>query len=105
MVLERCRPSLRGVLTRWLLEIRPNVFVGRVSARIRDMLWQRATDKNPDGSVVQVWSTRSEQGFEFRLHGDPTYLPRDFEGLCLITRPSRSKPGGASSGIREDSEM
>ena len=41
IVLSACPVSLRGDLTKWLLEINPGVFVGRVSARIREKLWAR----------------------------------------------------------------
>ncbi len=30
---------LRGALTRWLLEVTPELYVGTVSARVRDELW------------------------------------------------------------------
>ena len=36
LVLTACPAGLRGHLTRWLLEISPGVFCGRVSARVRE---------------------------------------------------------------------
>ena len=48
MVLENVPPSLRGELTRWLIEPRPGVFVGHVSALVRDRLW--ATQFHPEKS-------------------------------------------------------
>ena len=39
VVLTACPVGLRGDLTRWLLEISPGVFVGHISARVRDGLW------------------------------------------------------------------
>ena len=38
MILENVPTSLRGELSRWLLEPRAGVFVGHVSARVRDKL-------------------------------------------------------------------
>lgn len=89
IVLEGVPPRLRGALTRWLLEIRPHVYVGTVSSRVRDRLWARAVKACEDGSVVMIWHSRSEQGFDIRTHGNPSYQPRDFEGLLLVTRPGR----------------
>lgn len=89
IILEGVPPRLRGALTRWLLEVRPHVYVGTVSSRVRDKLWARAVKACVDGSVVMIWSSRSEQGFDIRTHGNPSYLPRDFEGLLLVTRPGR----------------
>lgn len=99
VVLERVPPGLRGSLTRWLLEVRPNVFVGTVSARIRDRLWDRAVKACKDGSVVMISTSRSEQGFDIRTHGNPTYQPRDFEGLVLITRPGRGAGAAAQTAV------
>ena len=39
--LTNCPPKLRGDLTKGLIEINAGVYVGRVSARVRDELWQR----------------------------------------------------------------
>jgi CRISPR-associated protein Cas2 len=38
IVLSACPAGLRGHLTRWLVEISAGVFVGHVSARVRDLL-------------------------------------------------------------------
>lgn len=41
MIVERAPPGLRGLLTRWMLEPKAGVFVGTMSAMVRDKLWQR----------------------------------------------------------------
>ena len=87
MALTDCPPSLRGELTRWLLEIRPHVYVGSVNARVRDQLWQKACDNIHDGSVLQIWNTSNEQGYTMRSHNEPLYRVRDFEGVLLVERP------------------
>lgn len=96
MILERVPPSLRGSLTRWLLEVRPNVYVGATSNRVGDRLWERSVKYSKGGAVVQITSSRSEQGFDIRMHGTPTYVPRDFEGITLITRPGRGSQAAES---------
>lgn len=105
MVLDDAPPALRGSLTRWLLEIRPHVYVGAASARVRDRLWERAVRVNEEGSVIQIWSARTEQGFDLRLHGDPAYRPRDFEGLTLIARPDMRGKRGRSAAKEENPYM
>jgi len=69
MTLEKVSRSLRGELTRWLVELDTGVFVGRISARVREHLWQRVVEKAGDGRVVMAWSTNNEQGFRIRLYG------------------------------------
>ncbi len=88
MTVTECPAQLRGELTRWLLEIRPHVYVGHVNARIRDQLWQKACDKIKAGSVLQIWNTANEQGFTMRSWNEPTYRVRDFEGVLLVERPA-----------------
>jgi CRISPR-associated protein Cas2 len=87
MSIEDAPAALRGNLTRWLLEARPNVFVGTVSPRIRDRLWEKSVKACEKGSVLMISSARNEQGFEIRSSGEPSYRSRDFEGLALIGRP------------------
>ncbi len=41
MILEKLPRSLRGALSRWLIEVRPGTFLGNPSQRVRDELWSR----------------------------------------------------------------
>lgn len=88
LVLTSVPPGLRGDLTKWLLEISPGVFVGRISARIRDFIWGRVISECRDGRALLVYSTNSEQRLAFRSHNHE-WEPRDFEGLLLMTRPHK----------------
>ena len=63
-----CPVSLKGDLSRWLFEVDTGVFVGRVSARVREHIWERVVSDCKSGHAVLVYATRSEQGFDFRLH-------------------------------------
>lgn len=88
MILERVPLSLRGELTRWLLEPYPGVFVGHVSAMVRDRLWDKCCKACKDGGVVQIWSTNNEQRFTMRMHGQTRRSVVDLEGIQLIRIPS-----------------
>jgi CRISPR-associated protein Cas2 len=87
MILERVSPGLRGELTRWLLEPKTGVFVGDVSALVRDKLWELARQRMRSGGGIMVYTTNNEQGFALDLCGDTTRLVRDFGGLSLVTVP------------------
>ncbi len=41
VVTENVPPRLRGRLAIWLLEVRAGVYVGDVSAKIREMIWEQ----------------------------------------------------------------
>jgi CRISPR-associated protein Cas2 len=88
MILEKVPASLRGELSRWLIEPRPGVFVGHVNAMVRDKLWQKCCEKKRAGGVLQIWSTNTEQRFQMRAHGDTARQIVEFDGLQLIRLPA-----------------
>jgi len=57
LILERVPPSLRGELSRWMVEAKASVFVGSLSAMVRDRLWTRACGRVGEGSAVLVYSS------------------------------------------------
>lgn len=91
IVLTACPVGLRGDLTRWLLEISPGVFVGHVSARVREKLWERVHELVKDGRAIMVYSARNEQHLEFKIH-NCDWVPVDCDGLTLIKRLSENTP-------------
>ena len=84
MILERVPVGLRGELTRWLLEPRAGVFVGTVSAAVRERLWERACRRVGAGGGLLVCPADTEQGFVLRVCGSPRRRVVDFDGLQLI---------------------
>jgi len=88
LILERVPTGLRGELTRWFLEPKAGVFVGRVSAMVRDRLWDKACDQARDGGCVLIHASDTEQGYRIRTHGKTARIPEDFEGLSLIRIPN-----------------
>jgi len=88
--LTSCPPALRGDITKWLMEIATGVYIGRVSARVRDKLWDRVVETCKGGRAVLVYGANNEQRMDFRIHGE-TWEPVDFDGLKLIMRPNPSK--------------
>ena len=87
MILERVPTSLRGELTRWFLEPKAGVFVGRVSGMVRDRLWEKACLRSEDGGCLMIWTSDNEQGYRIDTWGETSRLVEDFEGLSLIRMP------------------
>ncbi|WP_369185394.1 type I-E CRISPR-associated endoribonuclease Cas2e [Streptomyces sp. Y1] len=75
---------LRGALSRWTTEVVPGIFVGTLSARVRDELWQAVTDTVGDGAALLVHPAPTEQGYAIRTAGTRRRIPVDFDGLTLI---------------------
>ncbi|WP_436701144.1 type I-E CRISPR-associated endoribonuclease Cas2e [Nocardioides sp. BYT-33-1] len=90
LVLTACPAGLRGHLTRWLLEVSPGVFVGRISARVRDLMWDRVLELCKDGRAIMIFSSDTEQGMSFRVHRHDWQVV-DVDGLSLMLRPQ--EPG------------
>lgn len=82
---------LRGALSRWLLEVTPELYVGTVSARVRDELWSAVAACTGDGMSVLIYPTNNEQGFDIRTAGTRRRRPADFDGMTLIAMRSESK--------------
>jgi len=85
IVVENAPPSLRGRLAIWLLEIRAGVYVGKVSRRIREMIWNQVIHGIENGNAVFAWSTNSENGFDFDTVGNNRRTPIEFDGLKLVS--------------------
>ncbi|MEU2026830.1 type I-E CRISPR-associated endoribonuclease Cas2e [Streptomyces sp. NPDC016469] len=82
---------LRGALSRWTSEVVPGIFVGSVSARVRDQLWKSVTDTVGNGAAVLVHPAPTEQGYAIRTAGTRRRVPADFDGLTLIRMTAAPK--------------
>ncbi|MDX3180479.1 type I-E CRISPR-associated endoribonuclease Cas2e [Streptomyces sp. ME02-7008A-1] len=82
---------LRGALSRWTSEVVPGIFVGSVSARVRDQLWQAVTETVGNGAAVLVHPAPTEQGYAIRTAGTRRRIPADFDGLTLIRMTAAQK--------------
>ena len=90
-VMEKVSVSLRGEITRWMLEIRSGVFVGNISALVREKLWEHICTKAADGAVTMLQSAANEQGYRIQSFGDTTRRVKDFDGLQLIVVRNTNK--------------
>ena len=87
--MTNCPPKLRGDLSKWLLEINTGVYVGQVSARVRDALWNRICENIGSGQATMVFTANNEQHMDFYVH-NTTWKPVDLDGIKLMKHPERS---------------
>ena len=85
IVVENAPPRLRGRLAVWLLEIRAGVYVGKVSRRVREMIWEQVETGLEEGNAVISWSTNTERGFEFETLGQNRRIPVEIDGIKLVS--------------------
>lgn len=85
VVTESVPARLRGRLAIWLLEVRAGVYVGDVSKRVREMIWEQCDLLREDGNIVMAWATNTESGFDFQTLGNNRRVPVEFDGLRLVS--------------------
>jgi len=102
IVVENAPPRLRGRLAIWLLEIRAGVYVGKVSRRIREIIWENVEAGINDGNAVMAWTTNTESGFNFLTLGANRRIPVEMGGVKLVSFLPQND-GGNPSGDGDQS--
>lgn len=104
ITLTKVSQSLRGDLTKWYQEIQTGVYVGNVSARIRDLLWERIIKNIGNGEATMVYNAKNELGYQIKTTRRG-YEVADFDGIPLMMRlntdtASRSVKHGFSDAAK-----
>lgn len=82
-ILENASEKLRGILTRWMIEIKIGVFVGSMNSMVRDKLWDMIPDYVAKGALM-IFSCNNEQGYQIKMLGEPSRSVIDLDGFQLI---------------------
>ena len=77
-------PAIRGLLKRWFVEPRPNVFVGSVNARTRAKTLEYIRRNAPGLGLLVIGTDRSSQGFSIECYGDTPRRPVRLSGLQVL---------------------
>lgn len=85
IVVENVPPRVRGRLGLWLVEVRAGVYVGNVSRRVREMIWENLEKGIGDGNVVMAWTSNNESGFDFMTLGANRRIPVEMDGIKLVS--------------------
>ena len=97
IVLSAAPAGLRGALTRWLLEVSTGVFVGHLSARVRDQVWELIAENLGTGRALLIYPVRSEQRYAILSLGHDR-MPLDVEGLFVMQSPNKVSESAGRSG-------
>lgn len=84
---ENINPAIRGLLKRWFIEPRPNVFVGSLNCRTREKTIAYIRRNAPGVRLLIVHDDDNSQGFSVLSLGYPTRKPVVKCGLSLISEP------------------
>lgn len=99
ITLTKVPNSLRGDLTKWYQEIQTGVYVGNVSARVRDALWDRILENIGRGEATMVYNAKNELGYQFRTTRKDRQVV-DFEGIPLMMH-LKEATGGVKHGFSD----
>ena len=77
-------PAIRGLLKRWFVEPRPNVFVGSVNRRTREKTLEYIRRNAPALGMLVIASDNSAQGFSVQTFGETNRKEALLSGLHLI---------------------
>ena len=91
LIVETADTGLRGLLSRWLIEPRAGVFVGRLSRRVREELWKMVIHSGKTKGALLIYGAQNEQGFAIESFGDTSREIVDYDGLTLIRKPMDGK--------------
>jgi CRISPR-associated protein Cas2 len=105
IVVENVPPRLRGRLAVFLIEARTGVYVGDVSKRVREMLWEQVEFYCKDGNALMMWSTNTESGFDFATVGKNRRMPVELDGFKLVSFMPEPSVESARPGSEGDHKI
>jgi CRISPR-associated protein Cas2 len=76
--------AIRGLLKRWFVEPKPNVFVGTVNRRTREKTVEYIRRNAPGLGLVVIATDGSSQGFAISVFGETERRPVRISGHYLI---------------------
>jgi CRISPR-associated protein Cas2 len=86
VTLSNVPASLRGALTKWMQEISTGVYVGNLSSRVREELWERVTQSVGKGQATLSYATNNELGYQFVMYRTKQ-VNVHFDGIPLVMVP------------------
>lgn len=81
--IDGCNNIISGKLLRRLLQIRPGTFVGALSIRATEQLWESIVASSPKSALL-VLPARNDLGIAMKHYGEHRYTPGDFDGIQLV---------------------
>lgn len=84
LIIENASTATRGELCKWMLEVKPGVFLAKVSAIVREALWNKVKEDLGIKGAILAYNAPTELGYLMEMIGEPTRSIVDMEGLQLI---------------------
>jgi CRISPR-associated protein Cas2 len=90
LIVEALPNHLEGYVGRLMQRLTLGVFVGTMSTRVVDELWERVCKNGVEGRAILVEPNSSEVGYSLRLFGCTDITQREIDGLIFPIRKTPS---------------
>ena len=92
--------AVKGFTSRYLIEVSSSLFVGTLSAKVRDNLWSFIEDNIRSGRAVMMYNTNSAQGYEILATKSSSRELVEPDGVTLVKQlHSENKSMSKSSNV------
>ena len=86
LIIENATEATRGQICRWMLEVKPGVFISKISAIVRESIWKLVKEDQRTLGAILAYNAPTEIGFTMEMYGQPKRSIIDMDGLQLIKR-------------------
>lgn len=83
--------AIRGILKRWFIEPKPNVFVGTVNKKTRDKTIEYVLRNAQDLGLLMIATENNSQGFIIKNFGKTDRIPVKKSGHFLVAEKWQNK--------------
>ncbi len=83
--------AIRGILKRWFIEPKPNVFVGTITSSTRNHVLTYIRSQAAATKMLIIYSSPNCQGYEIEHINEPEYSKTSISGLWLVATQSANK--------------
>ena len=84
-------PAIRGMLKRWFVEPKPNVFVGTINRRTHEKTIEYIRRNAPGLGMLILSTAANSQGFSITAYGETKRIPVQYGGHYLIAEKWEDK--------------
>lgn len=77
--------AIRGVLKRWFIEPKPNVFVASINSMVVSEVIKFIRPQAKGIRLLIISSSMNCQGYDIRQINDPSYSTMNIDGIELIS--------------------
>jgi CRISPR-associated endonuclease/helicase Cas3 len=94
IIVRNIDPSLRRILALFLFEVSPLIFVGRISSKAREGLWEQLNKEYPNYHLTMITSSNmNENGFQLyeNFNVENVNIQKTNDNLMLSVRRQKTK--------------